>query len=248
MTLLFLMFACFVAAFVDAVAGGGGLISLPAYIIAGFPTHMALGTNKFASMWGTLIASSKFAREKKIDFRLIRYLFPMSFVGALLGVRAVLLIDAQVLAPLVMVMILLVGVYTLFSKTMGLSNLYDGSSKKSIGLGMLLALVLGFYDGFFGPGTGTFLVFGLIKIFKFDFLFANANAKPLNLASNFASLLAFAVSGKILYLYGIPIAIAMMLGGYAGAKASIQNGSKLIKPLFVLMSIGAFAKLVASYF
>lgn len=247
MTLIFLMLACFVAAFVDAVAGGGGLISLPAYIIAGFPTHMALGTNKFASMWGSLLASAKFAKEKKIDFGLIKYLAPLSFVGAILGVRAVLLIDSQVLAPLVMIMVLAVGIYTLFSKTVGLESLYTGSNKKSIGIGMLLALTLGFYDGFFGPGTGTFLVFGLIKIFKFDFLLANANAKPLNLASNLASLFAFAVSGKILYLYGIPIAFAMMLGGYLGAKMSIANGTKLIKPLFILMSIGAFIKIILDY-
>ena len=248
MTLIFLILACFLAAFVDAVAGGGGLISLPAYFIAGFPSHMALGTNKFASMWGSLVASIKFAKEKKIDFSLIKWLLPMSLLGAVLGVKAVLLVDSNILAPLVMFMILIVGLYSLFSKNLGLRNSYSGSSKKAQLLGMLLALVLGFYDGFFGPGTGTFLVFAMIKIFKFDFLLANANAKPLNLASNFASLITFALNGKILYLYGIPIAFTMMLGGYIGAKASIKNGSRLIKPLFVLMSIGAFAKLISNYF
>lgn len=248
MKLLFLMTACFVGAFVDAIAGGGGLITLPAYIISGIPTHQALGTNKFSSSWGTLLASAKFAKEKKIDFALIKYLLPMALLGAVLGVRAVLLVDSQVLAPLVMIVILLVGVYTLFSKTVGKENLYRGADRHAKMWGMLLVFIIGFYDGFFGPGTGTFLVFSFMKLFKFDFLHANSNAKPVNLVSNVASQVVFALNGKILFLYGLPIAAAMMLGGYLGAKTSIKNGTKIIKPLFVIMSLGASLKLFWQYF
>lgn len=242
------MSACFVGAFIDAIAGGGGLITLPAYIISGIPTHQALGTNKFSSSWGTLLATAKFAKEKKIDFALIKYLLPMALLGAVLGVRAVLLVDPRVLAPLVMVAILMVGLYTLFSGSVGMEDLYQGADKNARLIGMLLVFVIGFYDGFFGPGTGTFLVFAFIKLFKFDFLHANANAKPINLMSNVASQIVFALHGKILFLYGLPIAAAMMLGGYLGAKTSIKNGSKIIKPLFVIMSLAASAKLFWEYF
>lgn len=248
MKLLFLMAACFVAAFVDAIAGGGGLISLPAYIISGIPTHQALGTNKFSSSWGTLLATAKFAKERTIDFALIKSLIPIAFLGAVLGVRTVLSVDSQVLAPLVMILILIVGVYTLFSKNIGVKNHYQGADKNTKLPAMAMVFILGFYDGFFGPGTGTFLVFGFIKLFKFDFLHANAHAKPINLVSNIASQIVFAMHGKILYLYGLPIAVAMMLGGYLGAKTSIRNGNKIIKPLFVIMSLGAFGKLFVQYF
>ncbi len=245
--LLFLIVACFAGAWVDAIAGGGGLITLPAYMIAGVPAHFALGTNKFASSWGTLMASAKFAKEKAIELSLIKYLIPTAFLGAVLGVRCVLFIDPQVLAPLVMVLILAVGGYTFFSETTGREDQYRPAESKSIALGMLGSFVLGFYDGFFGPGTGTFLVFVFMKLFRFDFVHANANAKPVNLASNLASLFVFAFSGKILFAYGIPIAAAMMLGGYLGARCSLKNGNRLIKPLFVLMALGASIRLFYQY-
>ncbi|WP_028828927.1 sulfite exporter TauE/SafE family protein [Proteocatella sphenisci] len=246
-SLIFLIIACFVAAFIDAVAGGGGLISLPAYLIAGFPPHMALGTNKFSSSWGSLFATAKFAKDGKIDFSLIKFMVPLSFIGAVLGVKSVLLIDQSFLGPVVMLMILFVGLYTMFSKSLGRTNHYRGATKQSTAVGMLLAFLLGFYDGFFGPGTGTFIIFGLMYIFKFDFVHANGNAKALNLTSNIASLITFAISGKIKYTIGIPVAIAMIAGGQLGARAAVKNGYKLIKPVFLVMAFGAFAKLLYAY-
>lgn len=246
MKLVFLIFACFVAAFVDAVAGGGGLISIPAYIISGVPSHFALGTNKFASSFGTMMATSKFAKEKKLHLPLLKFLIPMSLFGAVLGVSSVLLIDPKILTPLVMILVLLVGVYTSLSKNFGEIQQIT-HRKTTLYWGMFFAWLIGFYDGFFGPGAGTFLVFVFIKIFGFDFLCANANAKPLNLTSNLTSLLIFAYHKKVIFSYGIPIALAMMLGGYLGAKVSIKNGSKIIKPLFIAMSLGAFIKLFLEY-
>ena len=246
-SLIFLIIACFVAAFIDAVAGGGGLISLPAYLIAGFPPHMALGTNKFSSSWGSLFATAKFAKDGKIDFSLIKFMVPLSFIGAVLGVKSVLLIDQSFLGPVVMLMILFVGLYTMFSKSLGRTNHYRGPTKKSASVGMLLAFLLGFYDGFFGPGTGTFIIFGLMYIFKFDFLHANGNAKALNLTSNIASLIIFAMSGKIEYAIGIPVALAMIAGGQLGARAAVKNGYKLIKPVFLVMAFGAFVKVLYGY-
>lgn len=246
-SIIFLVIACFIAAFIDAVAGGGGLISLPAYFIAGFPPHMALGTNKFSSSWGSLFATAKFAKDGKIDFSLVKFMIPMSFIGAVLGVKSVLLVDQSFLGPVVMVMILFVGIYTMFSKSLGKINQYSKASKKSTSIGMLFAFFLGFYDGFFGPGTGTFIIFGLMYIFKFDFVHANGNAKSLNLTSNIASLITFAISGKINYAIGFPVALAMIVGGQLGARAAVKNGYKLIKPVFLVMSFGAFVKLLYGY-
>lgn len=246
-SMIFLIAACFAAAFIDAIAGGGGLISLPAYLIAGFPPHMALGTNKFSSSWGSLFATAKFAKDRKIDFSLIKFMIPMSFIGAVLGVKSVLLIDQSFLGPVVMVLILFVGIYTIFSKSLGKVNQYSGATRKSAAAGMLLAFSLGFYDGFFGPGTGTFIIFGLMYIFRFDFVHANGNAKALNLTSNIASLITFAMSAKIDYAIGIPVALAMIAGGQLGARAAVKNGYKLIKPVFVVMSFGVFIKLLSGY-
>lgn len=248
LSIIFLISACFLAAFIDAIAGGGGLISLPAYLIAGFPPHIALGTNKFASSWGTFFATFRFAKEGKIDFNLVKYMIPLSFVGSVLGVRTVLLIDQSFLAPLVIFLILIVGIYTTFSKKLGKQNEFQNTTPLSITKGMILAFVLGFYDGFFGPGAGTFIIFGLMYIFKFDFVHANGNAKVLNLTSNVAALITFAISGKIAYIIGIPIALAMIVGGQLGAKMAIKNGYKLIRPVFIIMSFAAGIKIFFDYF
>lgn len=248
MTIALLMVACFFAAFVDAIAGGGGLISLPAYLIAGLPPHLALGTNKFASSWGTLFTALRFWRKGKVNLDLVKYMIPMSFLGSILGVKAVMLIRPEFLAPLVVGLILLVGIYTMFSKSLGRANQFEGAGKRSIVTGMLFALGLGIYDGFFGPGTGTFLMFGLMAIFKFDFVNANGNTKVLNVTSNIAALLAFAVLGKIDYAVGIPCAVAMIAGGQLGARLAIRNGSRLIRPVFILMSFAASIKIYFDYF
>lgn len=245
-TLIFLCAAGFVAAFVDAIAGGGGLISVPAFFMAGFPPHIALGTNKFAATTGSLTSSIKFITSKKVNKDILKYAVPVTFIGAVLGVKTVLLIDQSFLYPIVMILILLVGLYTLISKNIGLENNYQGITTKTLLFAMLLGFSLGFYDGFFGPGTGSFLIFGLIYIFKFDFVHANGNAKILNFTSNIASLLTFALEGKINYQYGILVAIFMILGARLGAKAAINKGAKLIKPIFVTMSLAVAAKMLYS--
>ncbi|MBU5592713.1 TSUP family transporter [Clostridium sp. MSJ-4] len=242
--LVFLCFAGFLASFVDSIAGGGGLISVPAFFIAGFPVHYALGTNKFAATTGSFTSSLKFALSGKVNFKLIKYIIPFTFIGAVLGVKTVLLISQDFLYPLVMALILFVGIYSLFSKTIGLENKFTGITKLNLFLGILLGFVIGFYDGFFGPGTGSFLIFGLISIFKFDFTHASGNAKFLNFVSNITSLLVFALEGKINYLYGIPIAIFMIIGATLGTKAALTKGSKLIKPIFVVMSLGVALKIL----
>ncbi len=243
-TIVLLCIAGFAAAFVDSIAGGGGLISLPAFIAAGIPMHFALGTNKFSATAAAFTSSIKYTKSGKVNFKLLRYVLPFTFIGAALGVKAALMLDSKYLKPLVLVLVLAVGIYSLFSKTIGQEDKFKELTNKSISLGVILAFLIGFYDGFFGPGTGTFLIFGLISIFGFNFINAGGNARVMNFVSNLTALILFAVQGKIDYLYGIPVAIAMIFGARLGTVFALKKGSKSIKPIFITMSLAVAFKLL----
>lgn len=242
MKIVFLCIMGFVAAIVDAIAGGSGLITIPAYMIAGLDPHVLLGTNKFASVAGTSMSTFTYAKSDKIDWSLMLKLAPFSLIGASIGVMTVLKIDSTVLEPIILVVLIAVGIYTLVKKDIGLINNYDGYNKKSLIKGMLVALVLGFYDGFFGPGTGTFIIFSLIKVFGFSFVMASANSKVINLSSNVMSLILFAINKKINYAIGIPVAISMMAGAFVGSRMVVDKGNKFVKPIFIIMALAAAAK------
>lgn len=242
--LIFLCAACFIAAFVDSISGGGGIISLPAFLLAGLPPHMALGTNKFTSLFSTFSSSIKFAQSKKVDFHILKWLLPFSFIGAALGVTAVLSIKSSYLNVIVLVLLLFVGLYSLFSKNIGMEDKFQGTSRKNMSLGIVLALFLGFYDGFLGAGVGAFLIFGLVSIYKFNFVRAGGNCKVMNFAGNIASVLIFATRGQINYKMGLPVAACMIIGARLGAKFALKKGAELIKPLFVTMALAAAAKLL----
>jgi len=244
LTIIFLCIAGFFAALVDSIAGGGGIISVPAFLLAGIPPHIALGTNKFSSSFGSFTSSLTFAQSNKVDFKLLKFLVPFSLLGAFVGVSAVLVIDPGYLTNIVLILLLFVGVYSLFSRTMGVEDKFKGFSGKNIALGILLAFILGFYDGFFGPGAGSFLIFGIISIFGFDYVRASGNAKVLNFASNITSLIVFALNFQINYVYGIPVALAMIVGSRVGVRMALKKGSKLIKPIFVTMALAAAAKML----
>jgi len=244
----FIICACgFLAAAVDAIAGGGGLISLPALLMVGVPPHLALGTNKFAASLASLNSSITFARSGKVHFSLVRWQIPFTLIGAFLGAWTVLRVSSAFLSKAVLVLILLVGIYTMVHKSLGMKNNFKGLDACNILIGCLFALALGFYDGFFGPGTGSFLIFSFIALFGFDFVVASANSKVLNFTSNFASLLIFAWNGKILLSYGIPMALFMILGSYFGTKLAIKRGPELVKPIFITMSLLVAAKLIYQY-
>jgi len=243
-TLLFLCVAGFFAAAVDSIAGGGGMISLPAIIAAGVPPHLALGTNKFASTCASFTSTIKFAHSDKINFKLAKYQIGCTVIGAAIGVKTVLSIDERFLQVLIVALIFTVAIYTSLKKDFGQENRFKELTKKNILLGMGFALVLGFYDGFFGPGTGTFLIFSFISVFGFDFTVAAGNGKLLNFVSNIVSLILFAISGKIVYLAGIPMAIAMVLGAWVGTHIAIENGAKIIKPIFIAIALLLMVKLL----
>lgn len=243
-TIILLCAAGFLSAFVDSIAGGGGLISVPAFMLSGLPPAYVLGTNKFSSSFGSGTSSVKFIKSGRVNFKLLKYLLPFTFIGAALGVKTVLAINENILNVLVIIMVLLIGIYSLFSKTLGLENKFKGINKKNVFPGIMLAFSLGFYDGFFGPGAGSFIIFGLIKIFGFDFVNSVGNAKLMNFVSNITALVLFALSGKIYYVYGLPVAISMIIGARIGTKVAINKGAKVIKPIFITMSLAVAVKLL----
>lgn len=242
--LIFLCSAGFIASFVDSIAGGGGLISLPAFLFAGIPPHLALGTNKFSSSCSSLTSSMKFATSGKVDFKILKFLIPFTLIGAAAGARTVLAIDTKYLNTIVIILLLIVSIYTLFSKNIGLENKFKSVSKKSLFLGMIFAAAIGFYDGFLGPGTGSFLIFGLIYIYKFDFLRSSGNSKVLNFISNITALIVFIINKQINYILGIPVAICMVLGARLGTKIAIVKGSKIIKPIFITVTLCLAIKMI----
>jgi len=233
---LILAVFCFIAAVVDAISGGGGLISLPAYFAVGFPPHMALGTNKLSAFLSTFASAFKFWKAKKINVEIVSKLFAFSLAGAAIGVKTAVSIEPKYFKPISFVTLILVFLYTLKNKNIGEVNYYKGTTPKTLLIGKIMAFSLGFYDGFLGPGTGSFLIFCLIKIFKVDFSFASGNTKILNLSSNFASLTVFTILGKSNFLYGVPIAIIMSFGAILGAKLAILKGNKFIKPIFLVVT------------
>ncbi|WFA07955.1 TSUP family transporter [Tissierella sp. Yu-01] len=242
--ILFLCLAGFLSAFVDSIAGGGGLISVPAYFMIGFPAHYSLGTNKFSATCGTLTSALSFAKSGKTDKDILKVLLPFTLIGSMTGTYIVMIINSEVLKPIIMAMLMAVGIYSFVAKSVGQEDNFVGVTKKNLIIGSVFAFIMGFYDGFFGPGTGSFLIFGLIKIYGFDFVRASGNAKAMNLVSGFTALAVFAISGKIYYLMGIPMAIFMIVGARVGSRLAIKNGSKIIRPIFIVMSLGVAVKMI----
>lgn len=248
LSFIFICAAAFIGAFVDAIAGGGGLITVPAYFLGGFPPHFALGTNKLSATFGSLSSTIEFFRNGKIHFDLVKYIIPCTLLGAILGVNSVLLLDQDFLYPLVSVMILIVGIYTYFKKDLGLVNTYRLKSRYQIAMGMFFGFLLGFYDGFFGPGTGSFLLFIFIKFFGMDFVNAGGNTKVLNFVSNITSLVVFALAGKINYQFGLMAGVFSLAGSVIGTRVAIRKGASFVKPIFLIMSFAVFLKVLYEMF
>jgi len=239
----------FMAGFIDAIAGGGGLISLPAYWSVGIPAHIALGTNKFSSCSGTIFSTARYFKAGMIDVPVALISAAMALLGSWLGASTALLLSAKFLNYLLIILIPSITIITLLSKKMGFS---DKAHLLKLGyrlsLGALAGLVVGFYDGFFGPGTGTFLILIYSALLHYQFTRANGNTKVVNLASNVAALLTFAVAGKIYYPIAIPAALCGIAGNLIGSKMVILRGNKLIKQVFILALILLLGRVLYNVF
>ncbi|MBN1046879.1 MULTISPECIES: TSUP family transporter [unclassified Clostridium] len=227
----------FLAGIIDAVAGGGGIISLPAYIFAGIPIHIAYGTNKFASCIGTSISSIKFFRSGNIKIKSALLSAAGALIGSWFGAQIVLLLNEKYLNYCLIIILPIVSLFLLFNRSFGVKNKKELSNKKLYILSFIIGLFLGAYDGFFGPGTGTFLVICFTGILGFNLITASGNAKIVNLASNFSALIAYILGGKVMFSIGVPAAVCAIAGNYLGAHLAIKNGDKIIKPI-IFVAIG----------
>ena len=235
----------FIAAFIDSVVGGGGLISVPTLMWAGLPMLNVLGTNKFASTMGAFAGFLTYLRSGTIDKKIMRVMFPLSFIGSVAGVFVVRQIPPDFLRPLVVVMLIVIAIYSVAKKNWG-------SDKKSVRvshylLGLIMIFALGFYDGFFGPGTGSFMLF-LYLVMGYGFLGAAANARAANFASNLAAVIIFTGFGLVNFSYAIPMGCGMILGAACGAKMAITKGAAYVRPLFIGMTVILIGKQIIELF
>ncbi|MDY4191181.1 MAG: TSUP family transporter [Oscillospiraceae bacterium] len=245
-TLLIICPLVFFAGVVDSVAGGGGIISLPAYLLAGLPIHTAYGTNKMANCWGTAIAAGKFYKSGNIRLGPALVSAAGALAGSWCGTQLALFLPEKYLQISLMVILPCVAVFLLCNKNFGREQAAEPSfgSGSAVLLCALIGLAIGVYDGFFGPGTGTFLVLAFTGILKMPIIQATGNAKAVNLASNLASLAAYIAGGKVAFAVGIPAALCSIAGNYLGASLAIKKGARFIRPMVITAIALLFGKLL----
>ena len=234
------------AGFVDSIVGGGGLISVPAMLLTNLPPSVALGSNKLSSIFGAGSASITFLRNHMVDFSLVRKLLPFTFVGSMLGTLAVVSLPPLYVKPIIIILLVCVTLFVVFKKDWGEINRTSQVAGKALYICMAFALGIGIYDGFIGPGTGTFLIMGFIFT-GFDFLHASANAKILNFTSNLASLIVFFYLGHVNIKYGLATGVGQIIGAYLGSHLAIAKGSSLVRVVFLSVTTVMLLKLVYDY-
>lgn len=225
----------FLAGFIDAAAGGGGLISLPAYLLAGLPPHLASGTNKASAMCGTTAAFLRYLRSGKVHWRAALPSMLGALPGAYIGAKLQLWLPGDAVRILMAVAIPLLAIPLLRNKTLTPKRRLPNSPVLEIALYALTGLIIGAYDGFLGPGTGTFLILIFVFLFGLDAVTASGSAKVANLASNVAAFIAFALEGQVLYMLALPAAACAVLGGFLGAHLMVRKGSRFVKPIILLV-------------
>ena len=241
----FLMLMTGFAGFVDSAAGGGGLISLPAYLFAGLPPHYTYATNKFSAACGTTFATASFFKSGAMNVKVGVLAAIGSFAGSALGAHIVLLLSDEMLRTM-MFIILMAAVIILWQRNLPDENRDDGTlDLKKILLALAIGLGIGLYDGVMGPGTGTFAIIAFTTLMGFDLRTANGNAKVLNLASNYASLVTYLSSGLVVFSIGIPCAISGIVGNLLGSHFALKNGAKFIRPMMLVVLVLLLGKIVS---
>ena len=237
----------FIAAFIDSVVGGGGLISIPVLMWAGLPMLNVLGTNKIAACMGAFAGFLTYWRSGTVDKKIMRVMFPLAFVGSIIGVLIVRQIPPDFLRPLVVVMLIVIAIYSVVKKNWGADKKSVHVSHKNYLFGLVAIFLIGVYDGFFGPGTGSFMLF-LYLMMGYGFLGAAANARAANFASNIAASIIFIACGLVDFSYAIPMGCGMILGAACGASMAISKGATYVRPLFIGMTVILIGKQLIELF
>lgn len=246
MEFFYLIPIAFMAGLIDAAVGGGGLIQLPGLmaVLPGESAAALLGSNKFASVWGTASAAFNYVRRIRIPWKVILPAAATAFFGALLGARTADALPADLIRPMVIGVLAIMLVYTWMRPSFGELDAHRILTRRDVILGMVVGALIGFYDGLFGPGTGSFLVFLFVRFFHFDFLRATACAKVVNLTTNAAALLFFIPAKLVLFAYAIPMAIANIAGAQVGSYLALRGGNLWIRRLFLILAVTLLSRLV----
>lgn len=235
----------FFAGFVDAIAGGGGIIAIPAFLASGLNPTLVLGTNKLSSAMGTIVSTTKYYRRVRMQWKRFAPVIIAALVGSALGAKLVIHIHPQFIKLLMVVVTPIVAFLVYRGKRFGAED-HSHTLKVSQMLRrcLVIALVIGFYDGFFGPGTGTFLALAFTRFARFDLLKATAYAKYINLSSNLAALVTFLFHGSVAVPLGLCLGLFGIAGHYIGAHLALKNGVRVIRPVIVCVLFGLLVKIV----
>jgi uncharacterized protein len=234
----------FAASLLDAVAGGGGLVSLPAYLIAGLPPHNAIATNKLSSSIGTVASTARFIKNKCVDWPTAIPSAALAVIGSVAGAKLVLSIEDNLIRYIMLALVPVLAFVVLRKRNLSAEELEPVSRKRQFAVICLAALVVGMYDGFYGPGTGTFLLIAYTQLAKLPLRLAAGNVKIANLSSNIGSLTVFLINGQAIVPIGLIAAVFAVSGHFLGAGLLLKNGGKIVKP-FILVVLGLlFVRLI----
>ncbi|OIQ97346.1 hypothetical protein GALL_206050 [mine drainage metagenome] len=249
-TIIILCIAAFAAGLVDAVVGGGGLIQLPVALVLlpSYPVATVIGSLKFPSFSGTASAVYQYVKKVKLDWKLLSMMMLIAFCAAYAGSQLLTMVHNDFMKPILLIVLIGVAIYTYSKKNFGQHTAKDHSSVKQIIYSILISSIIGFYDGFIGPGSGSFLILAFITLMGFDFLHASANAKMINLATNTGSIILFMLKGSIIWSIALPMAASNALGGMIGARLAIKKGNKFIRIFFLIVIIGTLIRFAFDVF
>ncbi len=226
----------FLAGLVDAIGGGGGLISLPAYLLAGLPVHQTIATNKLSSTCGTTLATIRFIKEGLVNWKIAIPTILFAMIGSSLGANLSMMVSEKVMETVLFIVLPVVAFIVLNPKIFHDNEAHEvKADKKTMLVAILSAFVIGIYDGFYGPGTGTFLIIAFTLFAKLDIRTANAHTKVINLTTNITSLVIFLMSGQVVVILGLAAAACNMAGNYVGASLALTKGSKITRPVIILV-------------
>ena len=237
----------FLAGFVDAIGGGGGLISLPAYLFAGLPVHQAIATNKLSSSCGTALSTARFLKNGLVNLKLVLPAVAAAFAGSFLGARLSLAVSEDVMKYILLVVLPVTAFVVLNRNLFGDGGGEAKADRRTVTVCILSALVIGVYDGFYGPGTGTFLIIAFTVFAKMAVPAANAQAKVINLTTNITSLAVFLLSGQVVLLLGLAGAACNMAGNWFGSGLAITKGAKIVRPVILIVLALLLVKILTGF-
>lgn len=246
-TLYFLILIGFLAGLMDAAVGGGGLLQVPGLfniLPQNTPIPTVLGVGKVASFSGTITATWQYVRKIRVPWHMLLPASALAFAGSYLGAKSVSLFPAEYMKPVMLVIMVAMCIYTFAKKDLGQAVREGALSRREMGWGWFFGALIGFYDGIFGPGTGSLLAFVFVRLFRYDFLTANASAKVINTTTNLAALTFFVPNGHVVWAWALPLAAANLCGGLIGARLAILGGTRFLRRGFIALlcvMIGKFA-------